>query len=163
MGNGKKSRQKLKKKKVNYQYTECGLDNVTIMGAEVRTLKDDTEIVCLPDINDLHLAIAYSIIIQEHGVSGKEIRFLRTEMGLTQDELAERLKVTRKTVSTWETGSSPMDSNAEFVLRTLAAEKVGIDPQISAEEMAQSCVWRAAPSIIAVSGKNPGKNVPRAA
>ena len=37
---------------------------------------------------------------------GKNIRKLRTAAGLTQDQLAERLFVTRQTVSNWERGVS---------------------------------------------------------
>lgn len=40
---------------------------------------------------------------------GKNIRLLRTEKNLTQDELAEKLFVTRQTVSNYETGKSRPD------------------------------------------------------
>ena len=40
---------------------------------------------------------------------GKNIRKLRTEKGLTQDQLAEMLFVTRQTVSNYETGKSRPD------------------------------------------------------
>ena len=40
---------------------------------------------------------------------GKNIRKLRTAAGLTQDQLAERLFVTRQTVSNWERGTSRPD------------------------------------------------------
>ena len=37
---------------------------------------------------------------------GKHIRKLRLRRGLTPEELAQRLHVTRQAVSTWETGGS---------------------------------------------------------
>ena len=40
---------------------------------------------------------------------GKHIRKLRLRRGLTQEELAQRLHVTRQAVSTWETGRSQPD------------------------------------------------------
>ena len=39
-------------------------------------------------------------------VSGEALRRLRTERGMTQRVLAERLSVSDKTVSKWETGGS---------------------------------------------------------
>ena len=53
--------------------------------------------------------------IQKHGgtkmyydlvESGKRIKALRKEHGLTQEQLAERLEVSRQTVSKWEAGTS---------------------------------------------------------
>ena len=40
---------------------------------------------------------------------GKNIRRLRTEKGMTQEELAQQLHVTRQAVSLWETGKSLPD------------------------------------------------------
>ena len=37
---------------------------------------------------------------------GKHIRRLRTERNLTQEQLAEKLFVTRQAVSAWETGKT---------------------------------------------------------
>ncbi len=40
---------------------------------------------------------------------GKSIKKQRTEKGLTQDQLAEKLHVTRQAVSNWETGKTQPD------------------------------------------------------
>lgn len=39
-------------------------------------------------------------------IVGSRIRAVRTRLGLSQEALAERLHVTRQTVSNWETGVS---------------------------------------------------------
>ena len=50
---------------------------------------------------------------------GEKIKNIRTDKGLTQDELAERLNVSRTLVCKWETGSRlPAHSNVE-VLSTI--------------------------------------------
>lgn len=53
---------------------------------------------------------------------GKRIKRLRTEQGITQEQLAERLHVTRQAVSNWEIGKTQPDIET---LTTLA-EVLGV-------------------------------------
>jgi transcriptional regulator with XRE-family HTH domain len=54
---------------------------------------------------------------------GKHIRYLRTARGLTQEQLAEKLFVTRQTVSAWETGRAQPDlETLERIAAALGAE-----------------------------------------
>ena len=56
---------------------------------------------------------------------GKNIKRLRLQQELTQDELAERLFVTRQTVSNYETGKSKPD--VEMLVKI--SEVFGVDVQ----------------------------------
>lgn len=56
---------------------------------------------------------------------GKNIRLLRMQKGMTQDELAEKLFVSRQTVSNYETGRSQPD--IDTLLRI--AESLGVEAQ----------------------------------
>lgn len=134
---------KPRERKVEYRYTESGLDNVVLGGITVRETEDGDELIILPAINMLHRAIAKALLELERSLTGKEIKFLRTEMGLTQEEMAEKLKVTRKTINTWESDKHGIDSNAEFVLRTLASEKLEIELSASVDELIDACRQRA--------------------
>lgn len=54
---------------------------------------------------------------------GKHIRRLRTAKGLTQEQLAEKLFVTRQTVSAWETGKAQPDlETLERIAEALGTE-----------------------------------------
>ena len=54
---------------------------------------------------------------------GSNIKKLRTSQGLTQDQLAERLFVTRQTVSNWERGASQPDlEQLEAIAAALGVE-----------------------------------------
>lgn len=56
---------------------------------------------------------------------GSNIKKLRTGQGLTQDQLAERLYVTRQTVSNWERGASQPDlAQLEAIAAALGVEVV---------------------------------------
>ena len=43
---------------------------------------------------------------QTNITTGKQIRHLRTQLGMTQEELAGELNVTRQALSNWERGGS---------------------------------------------------------
>ncbi len=138
-----------------YRYSECGLDRVFIEGLEVVVDDAGEEVYSIPNLSFLHWAIAKSIVMQKNGLSGKDLRFLRTEMGLTQAELAEVFRVTRATANRWEQDKVEIDSNAQVVIRLLAAERLGITLEVSVEEMAKRSVSSADTSPIRIDGKDP--------
>ena len=133
-----------------YHYTECGLDNVFIEGVEIIRDEDGEEVVCIPAINELHKTIAEGILRQEGAMSGKELRFLRTEMGMTQAELGQLLHRDAQTIARWEKGEIPIDGNADTVVRKLAAEKLNIVLDVPTEELARLTVPTAKPREIAI-------------
>ena len=139
----------------DYRYTECGLDNVFIEGLEVVTNDHGEELFCVPNVLSLHKMIASAIISNKTGMSGQELRFLRTEMGYTQEQLAGILKNDRATIGRWEGGKMEANANAETVIRLLAAEKLGIDLKMGIEEMSKNSEWAAEVNEIRIDGSNP--------
>ena len=47
------------------------------------------QVVTIRNVAGLHKAIATAIVMKRANMTGKELRFLRTEMGMTQAELAD--------------------------------------------------------------------------
>lgn len=111
----------------SHHYTECGLQNVFIDGLEIVIDDDGDEVVTIPAVNELHHIIALGIVSHKHGISGEELRFLRTEMGYTQAELAELVHHDKQSIGRWERGEFDIDSSAEAIIRRLAIEKLEID------------------------------------
>jgi DNA-binding transcriptional regulator YiaG len=146
-----------------YLYTESGLDNVVIRDMHVETDEAGEEVYAIPNIIGLHKVIARCIITRRHSIDPAELRFLRTEMGLTQAELAQVVKKDHQTIGRWERGETEIDPNAELVIRMLAAERLGIDPELSVEELAKRCVASAATDVIVIDGSDPDNYQPRAA
>ena len=139
----------------SYRYMECGLDNVVIEGIDIVIDDAGEQVYCIENVTSLHKIIAHALITQEQSVSGKELRFLRTEMGLTQEQLAQILNVARGTINRWETQRDRINPTAEFLVRMLVAEKLDLDPRMSVEEMAGRCIWKAERVPIRIEGSDP--------
>lgn len=146
-----------------YRYTECGLPNVVIRGMQVIVDDGGEEVYCIRNVTGLHQVIAYCIIMHAYGIRPDELRFLRTEMGLTRGELAELVKKDQQTIGRWERGETVIDQNAEFLIRTVAAERLGIDTNTKLEQLARSCVPSADVKVIEIDGTDPDQYRPLAA
>lgn len=145
----------MEEKTVDYRYEECGLDYVTIRNMRVRVDDAGEETYCIPNITGLHKVIAASLIMRRHGLLGQELRFLRTELGMTQAELGQLVKKDHQTIGRWERGETPVDENAEVVIRTYAAEALGIPREVTIEELARRCVPSAEIEAIEIDASNP--------
>ena len=147
----------------SYHYTECGLDNVFIENMEPVIDDAGEQAVEIPQVNRLHKVIAYGIVKQDASMSGKELRFLRTEMGCTQAELAKLVHCDEQTVRRWEQGKTPLDSRGEIVIRLLAEELLGLERDKSVRDMAARCVSTAAAHPMHIDGSDPDNYRPVAA
>ena len=123
-----------------HHYTECGLSNVVIRGIQVEIDDDGDEVITIPAINELHRVIAEGIVRHEHGMSGEELRFLRTEMGMTQAELARLVHRDKQSVGRWERNEKDLDSASETVIRRQAIELLGLDVALGIGELSQRSV-----------------------
>ncbi|MBX8811180.1 helix-turn-helix transcriptional regulator [Ochrobactrum sp. MR34] len=123
-----------------YHYIECGLDNVYINGLQFQRDDAGDEIITIPAINELHSLIATGIVTHEHGISGQELRYLRSEMGLTQSELAQFVHQDKQTIGRWERGEFAIDSKAEALIRRIAIEKLKLKVDLGIEELSKKSV-----------------------
>lgn len=139
-----------------YHYTECGLINVFIEGLKPVTDVDGDESIEVPAINGLHFAIAEAIVKHEKGISGGELRFLRSEMGYTQAELASIVHVDKQTIGRWERGEFSIEGPAETVIRRLAIEKLVLHYEEGLEKLARSSVSTATPQPINIKAHDGG-------
>ncbi len=138
----------------HYHYTECGLQNVYINGLEPVVDIEEDEVFTIPFINALHAEISNGIIHHGNGISGDELRFLRTEMGLTQAELSSIIHKDKQTIGRWERGEVELDSASETIVRLLAIEKLSIPHEASVEDISRRSVASAKPQTINID-KNP--------
>lgn len=109
---------------IDYRYDECGLDNVILVGLPVCTDDDGEMVINVPNINVLHRSLMGAIAHKSASINAQELRFLRTEMGMTQAELAELVDRDGQSVGRWERGEKPIDRSAETLIRILALQHV---------------------------------------
>ena len=108
----------------NYSYAASGLPHVTLEGVEVRRCAacGEHEVV-IPNIEQLHQAIANAVISKKARLASAEVRFLRKHMGWSGAEFARHMGVKPKTVSRWETGKESIGPIADRLLRLMIVTK----------------------------------------
>jgi putative transcriptional regulator len=112
-------------------YTMCGLDNVFLVnGFKLRSSPYGAGF-SVENIDGLHAAIGKRLIQERKTLSGKEVRFLRHEMDLSQNRLATLLGVDEQTVARWEKGQVNISGPADKMIRLLYSEFVGDKADVS--------------------------------
>jgi DNA-binding transcriptional regulator YiaG len=138
-----------------YRYTECGLENVIING--VSFVADDAgdAVVRIPNVNGLHSAIALGIVTRKNMMNGREMRFLRSEMGMTQAELASMIHREPLTISRWERGETEIDANAETLVRLQSIERLKLKVEGHVSEISGWSIPSAVQHPILIDGSDP--------
>lgn len=109
-------------------YTGCGLDDVYLASGYQRETTPLGEGVRIRDLDSLHLQIGLHLIRNRKSLSGREIRFLRHQMDLTQSELAKFFGCNVQQVARYEKDQSQIPGPADRILRILFdeyADKIG--------------------------------------
>jgi hypothetical protein len=110
--------------KHDYRYDISGLDNVMLVGLDLGEDDDGDPVVTIKNVNLLHRAIVHALATKPCAMTGKELRFARTELGLTQAALCDLIHVDIQKIGRWERGEYPLDTTAEIVIRILMLQHV---------------------------------------
>lgn len=89
-----------------FHYTACGLPDVWLVNGYEEIDTPYGKAVKIDDLEGLHRAIGLEIASAGRPLSGKEIRFLREGMKLSQRALGDLLDVSEITVRKWEQKAS---------------------------------------------------------
>ena len=109
-----------------YHYTESGLDNIYLANGFVIDGPPGRQMVVIKDIDGLHRAIGRMLIDCKKNLTGREVRFLRQEMLMSQATLAKLLDVSEQAVHRWEKGKTgQVPKPAEALIRLLYREQLG--------------------------------------
>lgn len=107
-----------------HKYLECGLKNIVLVNIPVhRCLSCSETEVEIPCTEELHLLIAFLLVLKPTGLNGDEGRYLRKHLGYTAEDLADKIGVTRVTVARWETGKTVIKPDHDKQLRRFYLDK----------------------------------------
>lgn len=128
-----------------YHYTECGLPNVYLRNGFSIEPSDYGETVSIHDADGLHRAIGRRLALVQPTLNGREVRYLRKELDLSQTELAVLLGIGETSVRGWENDRTPIGRAAERLLRILYLEGVG--ERVGVREVVERLAGRAGESV----------------
>lgn len=113
-----------------YHYTESGLDNVWLENGYKEKKTPYGMAVAIDDADGLHEVLALEIANKQGRMTGKELRFLRVLLILSQQGIAKMVGTTDQSMSLWERkGNVPISADA--LVRLLVLEKLTGDGKIS--------------------------------
>lgn len=113
-----------------YHYTESGLNNVWLQNGYNVISTPYGKAVSIDDADGLHELLATDLANKAGRLAGKEFRFLRTMLCLSQQSFAKMHGVSEQAVSLWErTGKVP--KAADIMLRMLILERFNGDGKIT--------------------------------
>jgi putative transcriptional regulator len=108
-----------------FQYKGCGLDDVYLLnGYDIHETRNG-QAVTIKNMEGLHRAIGRYLVQHKKLMNGKELRFLRVQMDLTQSELGKLLGYSDQQVARWEKGRCSIPTPANKILRFLFQEHLG--------------------------------------
>jgi len=113
------------KVKINYHYRESGLQNVIIEGILAYKCPNCNKFYpIIPNVKKLHELIAQYLVNKQSPLSGKELIFLRKQLGFKAKDFADMLGVTKVTVSRWENKDGPIGVGCDRFIRVLYTNRL---------------------------------------
>lgn len=112
-----------------YHYKTSGLDDVYLLNGYEVIKYGDEEAISIHDIDGLHQVISFALVQQEARLIGREFRFLRIELDLSQKALAVWFDMTDQSVANWEK-KDRVPQWADMIIRALYVESMGEDSEV---------------------------------
>ncbi|QWT18762.1 hypothetical protein KPL74_13535 [Bacillus sp. NP157] len=103
-----------------YHYQTCGLENVWLTNGFEHSETVYGTAVAVADVLGLDREIALTLAVKIAPLSGREVRFLRKHMELSQESLGSLLGIGAQSIALWEKERSPIPRTSEKLLRLIA-------------------------------------------
>jgi len=102
-----------------YHLRGVGLPGIYLLnGVTIENDADYGELVTIEDHEGLFRAIGLHIIERQGPIGGAELRWLRKQMGLTQTEFGQRIRISDQSVANAEKGLRALSAPADALARS---------------------------------------------
>ncbi|MBI2801863.1 MAG: helix-turn-helix domain-containing protein [Gammaproteobacteria bacterium] len=118
-------RHKDEKLKKPLHFLECGLDDVYLVSGYEVAKTPYGKGVAVKNVDALLRAIGTKLATEKNSLTGKELRFLRKQMDLTQPELGKLVGLSGQQVARWEKGEYKIPGPADRLVRLLFIQNAG--------------------------------------
>ena len=108
-----------------YHYTECGLDYVYLVNGFEPIDTGYGPVVQVMNASKLDRAIADVVVRRQSRLVGREVRFLRGILDMTQAELGKALGKDAQSIARWEKGKTEIPPTEDIAIRQIYLEKTG--------------------------------------
>jgi len=112
-----------------YHYRTSGLDDVYLLNGFDVIEYGDEKAVSIHNIDGLHQVISCTLVHQEARLTGREFRFLRIEMDLSQKACGLWFGMSDQTVALWEKNDR-VPQWADAFIRLVYMESLGEDSEV---------------------------------
>jgi DNA-binding transcriptional regulator YiaG len=121
-----------------YHYRDCGLENVFLEGGFKVVDTPYGQGVTIYDLDGLHSCIANSLVKKPIPLNGKEFRFLRTELDLSQTTMGNLCGRKERRLRDWEKNNEKVPDPANTIIRVVYKERY--DPTVTFEGLSKD-IW----------------------
>jgi putative zinc finger/helix-turn-helix YgiT family protein len=116
--------------KEDYHYRESGLDNIVLADMAIYRCSCGEEFVSIPAVPELNKVIGIGLLKKKYLLEGKEIKFLRKNLGFSSNKMAEYLRVDLSTYSRWEKGKQNPKPSNDRLIRSIYAIIKGVESKL---------------------------------
>jgi putative zinc finger/helix-turn-helix YgiT family protein len=109
-----------------YHYKESGLDNVYLDNVCVYRCKCGEVFPSIPGVIKLHTTIGQMIVKKSTALNGKEIIFLRKNIGMNAKTFADYVGIDKSTLSRWENNQQKLAKPNDRLVRLIYAHQKGL-------------------------------------
>lgn len=114
-----------------HHYQESGLSNIYLVNGFRYVETPYGRSVIIEDLDGLHRAIGQFLTREKKTLNGREFRFLRHELDLSQARLAGLFGVDAQSVARWEKGRTKIPGAVERMIRAVYEEHIGANRTVT--------------------------------